>query len=78
MADNRIYRQCWGCNGTGIQRVITGGTGDNPIWENVTCRQCNGEIILYWGEIEGLQDLIDKCNDIMDKCNDIKTVVDAL
>lgn len=71
-----VYRKCFGCDGTGIQTVAIDGDGNNPVFGDITCSQCNGEKLVPWGDIvgedlEGSADVIDKCNDILDKCNDI-------
>jgi len=78
MGDDRIYRQCYGCKGTGIQHVIIGGSGSDPIFGDVTCSQCAGEKVIFLGSLVGFENLIDKCNDIMNKCNDIFDKVEAL
>lgn len=78
-----LYRTCSGCGGTGIQNIIVGGTGSEPVWDDVICPQCNGDKLIPWGdieglEIEGIQDIIDAIVDVADKCTDIKEVVDEI
>ena len=71
-----IKKPCYNCSGTGtVTKPPDGEGGGLPPYQ---CPVCTGDGELTWGEVEDIDNILDKCNDIFEKCVEIKEVVDGL
>ena len=69
-----IKKPCYNCSGTGTVTPPDGEGSGSPY----QCPVCVGAGELVWGEVEDIDNILDKCNDIFEKCVEIKEAVDGL